>query len=64
MQPGDIYQHKKGGWYTIEAVAERVEEEGGGTVVMYRSQADGKLWSQSLTRFLENDRFVKRGSRP
>lgn len=57
MKRGDLYRHKKGGLYVIVAIAERVEEEGGGEVVVYQNRESGRIWSQTVARFVEPGRF-------
>ena len=59
MKRGELYRHRKGGLYVIVAIAERVEEEGGGEVVVYQNQETGRIWSQTVARFVEPGRFER-----
>lgn len=54
-----VYRHKKGGLYVIDAIAQRVDEEGGERVVVYRNLESGEQWSQSVTRFCDPGRFTR-----
>lgn len=50
-QPGETWQHYKGGRYAIVAVSQQIEEEGGEQVVTYCGLGTGLTWTQSLARF-------------
>jgi hypothetical protein len=55
----EVYRHKGGGIYVVDAIAERVEEEGGERIIVYRNLETGKQWSQSVARFCDPGRFAK-----
>lgn len=50
VSAGQRWRHWKGGEYTIVAIAQ--EEATGDTVVVYRSEAFGSIWTRALGNFL------------
>lgn len=49
-KPGEIWEHYKGGRYEIIDLA--TVEADHQTVVIYRSLADGRIWTRPLDRFM------------
>lgn len=59
-EPGEIYQHYKGGRYEVLSVSPHTET--GEELVIYRSLEDGKIWPRPLSMWFEQVVIVEGGA--
>jgi hypothetical protein len=51
IAPGDVFRHYKGGLYVIVCVS--IKEDTLDTLITYRSNKKGTIWTRTASNFLE-----------